>query len=220
MNSMVRPGKALAIGCMVLASGAAQATRLEGSRPIAHQAQQDSTWRDRGVVVTRETTPSRQLTWEVVVPATPEAVWNAWTDPDEIATWAAPAAAVDLRPGGTWEAHFFPDAPEGERGSDANHIISLEPGQEIVMAAGAPAEFPTVRREKTRFSVRLDPVGSGHTLVTVRQSGFKEGDEWNRAFEQMGSMNAEWLNWLYRRFLEGPIDWRAMEIGGLDHPEG
>ena len=33
-------------------------------------------------------------------------------------------AYVDLRPGGAWEAHFEPDRPQGQRGSDANEIVT------------------------------------------------------------------------------------------------
>ena len=37
---------------------------------------------------------------EVTVDATPEAVWDALTDPDELAAWFGAEAEVDLRVGG------------------------------------------------------------------------------------------------------------------------
>lgn len=157
--------------------------------------------------------PERLLTWRVQVAGTPDQVWKAWTDAREMVTWAAPAAEVDLRPGGTWEAQFFPDRPAGERGGDANAILEIGPGRRLVLAAGAPVEFPTVRREKTTFTVRVEPARGEGSMVTATQSGWKAGDEWDRAFVTLAHANAEWLSWLHRRFADGPVDWAEMGFG-------
>ena len=62
-------------------------------------------------------TPSaRRLVLERLVPARPERVFQAWTDPDELKTWWGPKgvtcidAAVDLRIGGSYRiANKLPD---------------------------------------------------------------------------------------------------------------
>lgn len=169
-------------------------------------------WTDRAVEVVAMGAPEKSLVWKLEVPATLAEVWRAWTDPAGLAEWAAPAAAVDLRPGGKWEVHFFPDAPEGERGGDANEVVSFVPERELVLRAGAPPEFPTVRREKTTFRVSLTDLGNGRVRVVATQTGWKPGDEWDRAFVALAQANAEWLNWLARRFEEGPIDWSQMSF--------
>lgn len=174
------------------------------------EVQWDTTWVDRAVTVCRTTGPNRELRWELDIPAPVHDVWRAWTEPDEIATWAAPAAAVDLRPGGSWEAQFFPDRPAGQRGSDVNIILELVPERLLRLEAGAPARFPTVRREKTIFTVTLEPASGGGTHLVATQTRWKEGAEWDEAFEAISHSNAEWLNWLHRRFADGPIDWQAM----------
>lgn len=179
--------------------------------------QADSTWVHQGVHVQTFDDGNRWIEWELVVPATMEEMWAAWTDPEAIATWAGPAAAVDLRIGGEWHVYFDPDAAPGERGSDANTVLGLVPGRELRIEAGAPREFPTVRAEKTEFIVRLDPVGFGHVRVHVVQAGWKRGDEWDRAFRTMAHANAEWLSWLHRRFTQGPIDW-SRKMGDLETP--
>jgi hypothetical protein len=127
-----------------------------GVRPCAAQtrfgvveANPDSTWIDRAVYVRIRWAAVQEPHWALVVPARIEAVWSAWTDPSELELWAAPGAAVDLRVGGSWEVHFLPDRPPGQRGSDANEILGLEPGRRLRIAAGAPVKFPTVRAEKT-----------------------------------------------------------------------
>lgn len=178
------------------------------------EGNRDSSWVDRAVYVRMQWAPVRELQWELVVPARIEAVWSAWTDPSEVKLWAAPGAAVDLRVGGSWEAHFFPDRPPGQRGSDANEIIALEPGRRLLIAAGAPAKYPTVRAEKTLFDVRLEAVGGHHTRILVSQTQWKMGAEWDAAFRHLADANAEWLNWLHRRFTQGPIDWAEMGFGG------
>jgi len=179
---------------------------------MATTLQADTTWVHKGVHVAVHDGSNRHIEWEVVVPASVEDVWRAWTDPAELSTWAGPAAAVDLRVGGDWHIYFDPDAPPGERGGDASAILGFVPGRELRLAAGAPIEFPTVRRDKTEFIVRLDPVGFGHTRIHAIQTGWKAGDEWDRAFEAMAFANAEWLSWLHQRFTEGPIDWQKMML--------
>jgi len=167
----------------------------------------DSSWYHKGVLVEARYSPERALRWELIVPAPVPEVWTAWTDPAAMITWASPGAEVDLRVGGVWEVHFDPDRPEGQRGSDANEIIGLVDGTELVIAAGAPTQFPTVREEKTRFTVRLEPVGHGFTRLVVTQTGWKVGEEWEAAFDYLAGANAEWLSWLLRRYVSGPTEW-------------
>lgn len=167
----------------------------------------DSVFRHRAVMAYVERGPERSLSWELVVPATAEEVWRAWTTAEGIASWSAPAGYVELRKGGSWEAHFNPDRPPGERGSDANEIVDFVPGRMLVIRAGAPQQFPNVRREKTTFTLLLTPVARDHTLVQGTQTGWKEGAEWDAAFEYLGRANAVWLDWLHQRFTTGPIDW-------------
>lgn len=168
------------------------------------------TWIHAGVRVSCHPGDPRHLEWELVVPAEIDDVWAAWVEAEALATWGGPGATVDLRPGGDWHVYFYPDAPPGERGGDANVVTSFVPSRELRLRAGAPREFPVVRAEKTDLSVRLDPVGFGHVRVHVMQTGWKQGAEWDRAFTTMAHANAEWLSWLHRRFTVGPMDWDRM----------
>lgn len=174
---------------------------------VPDPAASDAVFRHRSVITHVHRGENKRLTWELVVPASVEEVWEAWTTADGIASWSAPAGYVDLRRGGTWEAHFNPDRPKGQRGSEANDIIDFEPERMLVIRAGAPPRFPTVRAEKTMFYLTLAPVGRYHTLVQGMQTGWKEGSEWEEAFEHLATANATWLDWLHQRFTSGPIDW-------------
>lgn len=167
----------------------------------------DSVWTHQGVVVRRFDGPDRRLEWIFVVAAPRSDVWDAWVDPEQMITWAAPGAYVDLRVGGSWEVHFQPDRPPGQRGSDANEISAIISGSELHIRAGAPSEFPTIRAEKTDFIVRLDEVSPNLTRVHVTQSGWGTGVEWDRGFAYLADANAEWLSWMVRRFVSGPLEW-------------
>jgi hypothetical protein len=75
---------------------------------LAAALQADTTWVHRGVYVAVHEDAPRRIEWEVVVPTTMDQMRKAWTDADELATWAGPAAAVDLPPGGDWHIYFDP----------------------------------------------------------------------------------------------------------------
>jgi uncharacterized protein YndB with AHSA1/START domain len=153
------------------------------------------------VQVTRDEKPHKVLKFEVLVPATVDAVWQAFTTSEGLSTWLSPGAVVDPREGGEWTAHF----PGGKTGGGT--ILRLAPKREIVLKALAPEWFPTVRAEGTTAAFRFLPRGPGSTLVQLEQTGWKPGGEWDKAYDYLASGNAQLLTILRRRFEQGPIDW-------------
>ncbi|MDX1745861.1 MAG: SRPBCC domain-containing protein [Halobacteriales archaeon] len=200
---MIRHRWFLVLGGLLVLIVAPEARGQSGSSASAS----DSVFQHRSVVVHVDRQPEKRLAWELVVPASVPEVWNAWTTAEGIATWSAPAGHVELRRGGVWEAYFKPDAPKGQRGSEDNEIVNYVPGRMLFIRAGAPVRFPTVRAEKTSFLLTLTPLGDHHTIIHAVQTGWKEGAEWDEAFEHMAQANAVWLDWLHQRFTTGPIDW-------------
>src|SRR5882757_6377040 len=95
------------------------------------------------VKVTKVAGPQKALVFEVKVPVSLDAVWEAFTTSAGLSTWLTPGAIVDLRKGGEWTAHF----PGGSTGGGT--ILSFVPEQELILAAMAPEQFPTVRAERT-----------------------------------------------------------------------
>ena len=137
---------------------------------------------------------------EVIVPAPIGEVWKAFTTSDGLSTWLTPNAVVDLREGGEWTAKF----PGGSTGGGT--ILSFVPEKELLISALAPDKFPTVRATRTRVKFSFEAKG-GSTLVRLTQTGWKEGDEWVRAYEYLTVGNAQLLATLHHRFVSGPIDW-------------
>ena len=137
---------------------------------------------------------------QVVVPAPVSEVWRAFTTSDGLSTWLTPGAVVDLREGGEWTAHF----PGGSTGGGT--ILSFVPEKELVLSALAPDKFPTVRATRTRARFQFERRGDS-TVVRLTQTGWKEGDEWVKAYEYLTVGNAQLLATLHHRFVSGPIDW-------------
>src|SRR5579883_3513547 len=157
------------------------------------------------VKVVRQAAPEKALIFEVALPAPRGDVWRAFATSDGLSTWLTPGAVVDLRKGGEWTAHF----PGGKTGGGT--IISFVPEEEIVLAALAPEQFPTVRAERT--TARFQFFSEGETTrLRLTQTGWKAGAEWDKAYDYLASGNAQLLETLRRRFVTGPIDW-AKEWG-------
>jgi uncharacterized protein YndB with AHSA1/START domain len=140
------------------------------------------------------------LVLEVTVPAPLSAVWEAFTTSAGLSTWLTPGAVVDLKEGGEWTAHF----PGGSTGGGT--ILSFVPEKELVLSAMAPDKFPTVRATRTRARFQFEAKGDS-TVVRLTQTGWKEGEEWVKAYEYLTVGNAQLLATLHHRFVNGPIDW-------------
>jgi uncharacterized protein YndB with AHSA1/START domain len=153
------------------------------------------------VHATKLSEPVKALVLEVTLPASLDDVWSAFTTSEGLSTWLTPGAVVDLRNGGEWTAHF----PGGVTGGGT--ILSFTPKSEIVMSAMAPPSFPTVRAERTTATWTFRSLGARSTQLTLRQTGWKEGAEWDKAYEYLADGNAQLLATLLRRFEKGPIDW-------------
>jgi uncharacterized protein YndB with AHSA1/START domain len=152
------------------------------------------------VKVTRQSAPDKALIFEVTIPASRSAVWQAFTTSDGLSTWLTPGAVVDLRKGGEWTAHF----PGGKTGGGT--ILSFVPEEELTLSAMAPERFPTVREQRTTAKFQFAADG-GSTVVRLVQTGWKSGEEWDQAYDYLAKGNAQLLATLRRRFTDGPLDW-------------
>ncbi len=158
------------------------------------------------VTVRKLDAPEKALRFEVVVPAKIEDVWNAFTTHDGLVTWLWSDVTVDLRDGGEWTVHF----PGGATGGGT--IAGFTPQRQLVMRAMAPEQFPTVRRERTKAVFDFEPAGA-ETRVTLTQTGWKQGKEWDDAYEYLAKGNAQLLEQLHYRFVKGPINWNPPAKG-------
>lgn len=145
----------------------------------------------------------QKLVIEFEVPAPVGEVWRAFSTSDGLRTWLGPDAVVDLRAGGEWTVRF----PGGSTGG--GNILSFVPEKEIAIAALAPDKFPHVRAERTKAVFSFEPRGNA-TVVRLTQTGWKNGEEWTRAYEYLLAGNAQLMAMLHRRFVDGPTDWKKV----------
>lgn len=103
--------------------------------------------------------------------ATPEAVWEAWTDPEKIAHWFVDRARGKPEVGTTFTWIFEKFGHE-----IPYEVVSAEPGRRFALAGEVPKSGPfllevTIARE------------GGETVVTLVNSGFLDGAEWDEEYQ-------------------------------------
>ena len=85
-----------------------------------------------------------------------EAVWDAWTDPDQVAQWWGPRGftltthSKDLRPGGNW--HYTMHGPDGTDYPNNTVYLEVEEHAKLVYDHGGYADRPPLFRVTVLFS--------------------------------------------------------------------
>jgi uncharacterized protein YndB with AHSA1/START domain len=129
----------------------------------------------------RTAMPTKQLVLERTIQASPERVFDAFTDADQLMRWwwpngfTCPAAEVDLRVGGTYRlAMEWPDfIPAGQQFSHylIGEYYEIDRPHRLVMSGRA------VNDEQGELFATLIELGfearEGGTALTVRQSYFE-----------------------------------------------
>jgi uncharacterized protein YndB with AHSA1/START domain len=149
----------------------------------------------------------RAIEKEIVVTATPEQVWNAWTTREGITSFFAPDAQIDARVDGAFEIYINPLAEPGLKGADGMRFMALQPPRMLSFTWNAPPSLPEARQQRTFVVVRIHPVSEKETRVTLHHTGWGDGGEWDKAY---GYFDRAWGNVLVnlkKRFESGPVDW-------------
>lgn len=153
------------------------------------------------------TAAERAIDKEVLVPAGVDAVWQAWTTNEGLASFFAPEAVVEARVGGPFHIHMDPKAQPGSRGADDMRILAIQPKKMLSFDWNAPPHLPQARQQRTFVIVRLAPVDAKSTRVTLHHTGWGEGGEWDQAYQYFDRAWVQVLGGLKTRFEQGPKDW-------------
>lgn len=152
--------------------------------------------------------PDRDLLLEREVPVPADAVWRAWTDPEQVKRWFTPRpwqtadCEIDLRPGGIFRTVMR--SPEGDEHPSNGCWLEVDPGRRLVftnllgpgfrpLVASAGAEgagglfFTAVitlvpTPDGTRYSARVIH-GDPETCARHAEMGFHDG--WGAALDQL-----------------------------------
>lgn len=136
----------------------------EGNVLVAPEANPKSLWTTSQLAV-----GDKIIRKEVVVNASPEAVYKAWTTPEGIRRFLEVSSRIEMKIGGAYELYFAPDAPAGSKGSEGCQILSFLPGKMLTFSWSAPPIYPEIRNglHKTIVVIQLEPTKDGQTTCTL-----------------------------------------------------
>ncbi len=164
----------------------------------------------------------RILEQSIVVPATVEEVWAAFTTSDGYRSWAAPVAEVDFRLGGVIESSYDLEAESGTPGNIKNEILAYSPHRMIALKniqAPANTRFDAEIFQRLHTVVFFEEAGPQGTRVTIAQPGYRRGDPYDGVYRHFEWGNRWSLERLRQRFEQGPIDWPSVLGGRSNQPE-
>ncbi len=149
----------------------------------------------------------RALEKEIVIAASLDDAWAAWTTREGIVSFFAPEAIVDPRPGGAFHIHIDPTAPAGSKGADDMRYLALQPRKMLSFDWNAPPSLPEARQQRTVVILRFVPVSEKETKVILHHTGWGDGGEWDKAYAYFDRAWVDVLANLKKRFDTGPQDW-------------
>ena len=149
------------------------------------------------------------LIHELVVPAPPEAVWQAISTAQGWKSWAVPVAWTDPQDPSVIESSYDPAATPGGPQTIRQRLLAWIPGRMLAFKTiKAPAGFTDFDQFAHMMSVfDLEPVGEGTTRVRLTGVGYPDSEAGRRLLAFFRGGNGVSLRMLRDRFDTGPIDW-------------
>jgi uncharacterized protein YndB with AHSA1/START domain len=149
-----------------------------------------------------------------------QAVWEAWTNPDEVAQWWGPRGftltthARDLRTGGHW--HYTMHGPDGTDHENTTHYLEVVPMQRMVYDHGGHKDRPPLFRMTVLFTERAGRTQLDLSLafatpeIATEMQAFirKAGGEgtWDRLAEHLGKRIADKEQFFIARSFDAGIE--------------
>ena len=149
----------------------------------------------------------RAIDKQIVIAATLDQAWDAWTTRAGITSFFAPDAEIQPKVGGAFHIYIDPLAEPGMKGADDMRFMALQPKRMLSFTWNAPPHLPEARAQRTLVILRLQPVGDKQTRVTLHHVGWGDGGEWDQAYAYFDKAWGGVLANLKKRFDQGPQDW-------------
>ncbi len=148
------------------------------------------------------------------------AVWDAWTDPDQVAQWWGPRGfsltthSKDLRPGGHW--NYTMHGPDGVDYPNTTHYLEVKECSKLVYDHGASDDRPPLFRVSVLFSeidgqTKMEmsmtlptPEAAEETRKFIKKAG---GDAtWDRLAEFLEEESSGKHTFVINRSFDAPLD--------------
>lgn len=149
----------------------------------------------------------RSIDKQVVVNATLDQLWAAWTTREGIVGFFAPDAVIDARVGGAFHIHIDPFGRPGMKGADDMRFMALQPPTMLSFDWNAPPHLAQARQQRTFVVVRLKDLDGKSTQVNLTHIGWGDGGEWDLTYNYFDKAWGNVLGNLKKRFDSGPQDW-------------
>jgi uncharacterized protein YndB with AHSA1/START domain len=173
---------------------------------VSAQAEPARSWRDfPGVSNTSyvDAAGEKALQLSMDIPATPHAVFEAFTTTDGFKSWAVAVAQIDLRTGGSIESSYDPKAKIGDPNTIRNQIITFIPDHLLVIRnTQAPEGFAGKEAfQKTVTVIEFTPLRDGSaTRVRLTNTGYGASSEAQKVYSHFEWGNAYTLAELRKKF--------------------
>jgi uncharacterized protein YndB with AHSA1/START domain len=163
---------------------------------------------------------SNEITITRVYDAPVAAVWDAWTDPAQVAQWWGPRGftltthSKDLRAGGGW--HYTMHGPDGTDYPNRTHYLEVEEHARLVYDHGANDDRPPLFRVTVLFSesggkTTMDmtmtlptPEAAAETRKFIQKAGGNA--TWDRLSEYLEKASTGREKFVINRSFDAPID--------------
>ena len=137
-----------------------------------------------------------------------DSVWSRWSSEKGIKKFFAPACNYELKTLGQLDIFFAPQAPAGQRGAENNRILAVDEKKMVSFTWDAPPQYPEIRKQRTVVTVRFYPTSPKETLVTLTQTGWGQGGDWETVRNYFNGAWAGFVLRILKYSLEvGPINW-------------
>jgi uncharacterized protein YndB with AHSA1/START domain len=125
------------------------------------------------VTAVRKDPHALSLTLDAEFDASPERVWQLWSDPRQLERWWGPPtypATVtkhDLKPGGRVEYHMT--GPEGDQPHAFWDVQEVDPPRSLMVRDGFAHEdgSPNTEMPTNEFRVTIEDLGAGRTRMSI-----------------------------------------------------
>jgi uncharacterized protein YndB with AHSA1/START domain len=128
------------------------------------------------------------------IKATPEEVFRAVTDPEQIVKWFAPYARVDGHVGGVYDISWEPEMQGDGMISvwdPPKHFAQYTERSVAYNCEGQPVDTGTA--QKIAIDYYIEAIGDGITRLRLVQSGFGPESAWDDEYE---ATKAGWMEFL------------------------
>lgn len=136
---------------------------------------------------------------ERLIPASPERLFELWSEPSELVKWwgpdgfDVPASALDVRPGGHWRTTMR--SPQGDLHTVSGVYRTIDKPRRLVFTWGWDDDTG-LRGHETEVTVTFEPAPGGTRIVLLQQA-FENKDQrdrhnqgWSSSFECLARVAA------------------------------